>query len=217
MSEHSTSQMHGKSFENMIKAANGIFTLAVADRKRSPNNMFDIDAGDDRVHQLPTSIKSTNDDTLSLADARRFWESFDFMPYRMLVGSYKQEEQIKIFNTIHEIILSDCYKSDLLGEITAEEISDFHDGIKSFGFGKHKEARAWAQERKRELQPKCGLVTLNPKIDSKKQRRLQCSVQLPNLIEILDDCDQKLHKKGFGKLLLPIRIVSGTRKFGREP
>ena len=44
MPDFSDNQMHGKSFENMIKAANGIFNYAVADRKRTSTDIFDIRA-----------------------------------------------------------------------------------------------------------------------------------------------------------------------------
>jgi len=36
--------MHGKSFENLIKAANGIFKHAAADRERASTDIFDIRA-----------------------------------------------------------------------------------------------------------------------------------------------------------------------------
>ena len=89
MPKHSDNQMHGKSFENLIKAANGIFTYAAADRKRSPNDRFDIQAEDDCSRQFPTSIKSTQNSVVGLSDARLFWQSFNFVPYRILVGRYQ--------------------------------------------------------------------------------------------------------------------------------
>jgi len=206
--------MHGKSFENMIKAANGIFSWAAADRKRSPNDRFDISADDDRKFGLPTSVKSTQNNTVSLSDARLFWQSFDFVPYRILVGLYKQEGAIKVFRVIHEIILRDKYRTDLLGSIPASEINKFHDGLRGFGAGQDEQSRArvWAQERKQELMPNIGKVTLNPKIDSKNQRRLQCSIHLSNLTEILDAEDHTLHTESFGTLTLPLQISSGMRK-----
>lgn len=66
MPEQSTNQMHGKSFENMIKAANGIFTLAAADRPRSPNQMFDIDDDDDHAFGFATAVKTTKTGTIGL-------------------------------------------------------------------------------------------------------------------------------------------------------
>lgn len=206
--------MHGKSFENMIKAANGVFTLAAADRPRSPNQMFDIDANDDHAFGFPTSIKTTKAGTIGLSDARQFWHSFNLVPYRILIGRYWQDRNIKVFDAIHEIILQPYYRADLLGEISEAEINDFHEGLKAFGPGREQQrlASAWAQEQKRALQHKVGFVALNPKIDSKNQRRLQCSVTLTNLASILRSDDQMLHREVFGKLPLPLRIVSGQRK-----
>ena len=137
------------------------------------------------------------------------------MPYRILVGRYSQEGKIKVFDSILEAILQPCYRDDLLGEISPEEINDFHEGLKKFGPGREnqKSASAWAQNRKRELHHKIGLVTLNPKIDSKKQRRLQCSIQVGNLVSILRSDDFFTHKEVFGNLALPLRIVSSERQF----
>ncbi len=216
MTKHSDNQMHGKSFENMIKAANGIFTYAAADRKRSPHDRFDISADDDRERGFPTSIKSTGNNIVSLSDARQFWQLFEFVPYRILVGTYRQDAQTKVFNRIHEIIMRERYRSVVLGDISESEIRAFHDQIKSFGPGHEEQARAsaWAKKHKRKLQSMGGLITLNPKIDSKTQRRLQCSISLGKLIEILEDDDYDLHSKRFGALPLPLQIVSGTRKLG---
>lgn len=214
MPNQSNNQRHGKVFENLIKAANGIFTLAAADRQRAPNERFDIAADDDIKFGLPTSIKSTGGNTIALSDARLFWQSFDFSPYRLLVGTYRQEGRIKVFETIHEMILRDKYRTDLLGGISESKINEFHDTLQSFPAGPEGQSRAsmWAQERKQALKPDVGLVTLNPKIDSKNQRRLQCSIRLTELIETLDDDDHTLHTEDFGSLILPIRISSGKRR-----
>ena len=219
MPKHSDNQMHGKSFENLIKAANGIFNYAAADRKRSPNDRFDIQAEDDRSRQFPTSIKSTQNSVVGLSDARLFWQSFNFVPYRILVGRYKQDGGIKVFEEIHEIILRDRYRVQLLGNVSEEEINEFHDGLRAFQAGRDEQSRAseWAQRHKRELMPHIGLVTLNPKIDSKNQRRLQCSISLGKLIEILKTDDYMLHEESFGNLPLPLRIASGRRRLRREP
>ena len=91
MHDHSHNQMHGKSFENIIKATNCIVTSAATDRERSSNSKLDIDGSDDRAHGLPTSIKSSKTNMVGLSDARQFWQSFDLAPYRMLVGRYRQE------------------------------------------------------------------------------------------------------------------------------
>lgn len=119
-----------------------------------------------------------------------------------------------MFSEIYEIILQPYYRADLLGDISEAEVEAFHEGLKAFGPGQHVEARIWARERKQSLEHKTGFVALNPKIDSKNQRRLQCSITLENLSSFLRSNDQMRHRKVFGKLPLPLRIVSGTRKLG---
>ncbi len=219
MPEYSDNQMHGESFENMIKAANGIFSWAAADRRRSSNDRFDIDAKDDRAFGFPTSIKSTRSNIVALSDARLFWQSFDVAPYRMLVGKYRQRGNVKLFDAIHEIILRHEYRAALLGGVSELEIEEFHDVLKSFGVGEEEgyRARAWAKDRKKELGPNIGLVTLNPKIDSGNQRRLQCSIRLSKLIEILDAGDYTIYRERFGTLTLPLQIASGARKARVRP
>lgn len=204
-------QMHGKTFENTVKGANGIFTNAASDRQRGPNDRFDVSAEDDIAHGIPTSIKSSRRLSIALSDARRFWESFNYAPYRMLIGLYRQEGAIKVFNEIHEVIVLPKHGNLLLGSISLAQIYNFHDGLREFEKGQHEEARAWANNYKISLEPKRGLVVLNPKIDSGNQRRLQCSVDLRRLIEIAPD-DYQLHEESFGRLAFPFKIVSRPRR-----
>ncbi len=208
-----SSQMHGKSFENHLKAANnGIFSYAAADRKRSPNDLFDISAEEDLDRGIPTSIKSTGSDSIPLSDARRFWGTFDLAPYRMLVGRYLQEKDIKKFNIIHGFVIRSKYRHELLGDVDLAEIVDFHEGLRKFEKGRHAEAREWHTRRNNELKERLGLVRLNPKVDSKTQRRLQCSVSLSALIDIVDRDDYTVHTKSFGTIVLPLKIISSPRK-----
>ncbi len=216
MPEHSENQMHGKSFENMIKAANGIFTFAAADRKRPPDSIFDIGAEDDRKLGVPTSIKTTGNNTVALADARMFWRSFGFAPYRIIIGTYSQAGGRKVFSEIHELILREKYRDVMLGSISEDMVKRFHDGLKKFGVGSHEQAREWAREQKHQLESDFGLVTLNPKIDSKNQRRLQCSIPLAALIRAVDAGDYELHSDRFGNLPLPAQIISGARKLKKK-
>ena len=208
-----SSQMHGKAFENMIKSANGIFTHAAADRERSPNQMFDIDAGDDLMRGIPTSIKSTGTTTIALSDARKFWESFTLSPFRMVVGKYKQEEGIKQFYEVHEFVVLPEHSQAFLGDVSLEQIKDFHNAfsLEKFPLGKHSDARALAQAIKSGLKDKLGIVSLNPKIDSKKQRRLQCSVRLADAIAVMEG-NHTIYEDNFGMVKLPVGIVSSARQ-----
>ena len=64
------------------------------------------------------------------------------------------------------------------------------------------------------LKPQYGCVVLNPKIDSKGQRRVQCSVPLAALI---DACEANVnywcHEDRIGDVALPIIYYSSRRQF----
>lgn len=217
MIERANSQMHGKSFENQIKSSNGIFTYAAADRSRSATQMFDIDGDLDQKYGYPTSVKTMKSNLIYLSDARRFWNSLRKVPYRILIGKYSQKDELKEFESIHEIILREYSISDLLGDISESEINNFHERLKTFGPGPSnaKQARNWAHEHKNNLHKKRGIVKLNPKIDTRNQRRLQCSVSLEDLISIIVPKDYLLHKDKFGTTPLPIKVYSGERRFSK--
>ena len=206
----SENQGHGNDFEARIKLSGGIFSPAAATRV-VPS--FDIAGEDDTEHGYPTSIKSTGSATIGLADARRFWISCDYAPYRMIVGQYDQKETIKEFVKIHEFIIQEDHRRVFCGSVNYDEIRSFHEDISVSNFpeGQHEEARKRAQELKSSLEDRLGLVMLNRKIDSKRQRRLQCSVNLPEMIDELKE-SYVLHTGSFGSLILPFPIPSGKRQ-----
>ena len=84
-------------------------------------------------------------------------------------------------------------------------------GLREEFFPSHLDARAWATKVLRKLEPRLGCITLNRKIDSKSQRRLQCTAKLEALWA-LAGCP-KPHTKVFRGLELPIQIDSSSREF----
>jgi len=205
-------QLHGKKFEDLIKAC-GLFSGS-ADGGRTVIAKFDIEARFDKNLGLPTSIKSTGSDTVGLSDARRFWGMDD--DFRMIVGRYEQHGTIKTFSVVHEILLSNDDLRELRGNISYKEVTDFHDGmsLNRFPAGHHDEARLWAQQQKKILESQHSSVILNPKIDSKSQRRLQCSIALPTLINISASQGRYTsHSEWIGDLKLPVQLNSSALEF----
>lgn len=209
-------QMHGKSFENIIKAC-GLFSHAASDRKRGPGGPFDISAGDDLNFGYPTSIKSTKGNAAALSDARAFWQSFDEAPYRVLVCKYGQTGDVKACREIHEFIFQKEHRAVFFGEVTYDEVAGFHEsiGLTHFPKGRHMEARKAARNIKSGLMERLGILILNQKIDSGTQRRLQCSVKIKSLMERFGkpDVGYRLHTESIGDVLLPLRIRSTPREF----
>ncbi|NJM50485.1 MAG: hypothetical protein HC843_06010 [Sphingomonadales bacterium] len=208
----SVNQLHGKRFEDFIKGC-GLFPGA-SDQSRSVTAGFDIEAKFDRSKGLATSIKASGNDTIGLSDARRFFSVIQ--PYRMIVGRYRQSGGQKVFAEVHECILSQEAIVTLHGAMTLEIVTDFHEGLllNNFPQDQHLAARAWAQDRKAALAQVETKIILNPKIDSKSQRRLQCSVHLGDLIEVSKAFDSyHLHDQSIGDFGLPIIQNSARRIF----
>jgi RNAse (barnase) inhibitor barstar len=175
----SKSQSHGKMYENYIKSA---FTGA-SDYSRPQDSLWDIEEKFDNIDHLPTSIKVTSSGIVDLADARRFW--LIDQSYRLLVAEHNQKnKEIKQFINLHEFLILYEEHCKLLGNISYKDIEDFHNNLLIYKFGKHNEARLFSKNRKILFKEQLmqSTVQLNPKIDSKTQRRLQCSISLDKLI-----------------------------------
>jgi hypothetical protein len=202
-------QLHGKTIEDMIKST----FQGSSDCSRSTSSRFDIEAIFDKELHLNTSIKASKKDNIELADARRFFENKD--EFRLLICRYQQKGKMKIFTEIHEVLIDKHILDYLKGEMPYESIVDFHEKLKSFPAGKHAEARIFAKEHKQVLQNTYSSnIILNPKIDSKSQRRLQCSMNINHLYSAFPD-SYTIHKENYKVLGLPISIFSEARKFNK--
>lgn len=207
----SNNQMHGKSFEDFIKST----FRGSSDNGRTPTSIFDIEADFDKELHLDTSIKTTkkslrNNEVFPLSDARRIF-SLD-NDFRMLIGLYEQKSEKKFFGCILEYIIKIENIKKLKGEISLEQIADFHNSLKAYPIGEHEAARRFHRIKNKELKDKT-LITLNPKVDTKNQRRLQCSLKRQVLESILPSNQIIIHNEEFRDLQLPIVLKSSARTF----
>ena len=211
----STNQLHGRRFEDMIKSC-GLF-LGACDRSRSALSRFDIEADFDPVDRLPTSVKTTHANSIGLGDARSMWEILSSHRFRMIVGRYHQFTSRKVFGEIIEVVIDPSMAPDLLGSITPEEVSALHFGIglDAFTEGDHASARLFARREVARLNQRGGIITLNPKIDSFRQRRLQCSLDTRDLMKLIQASggSVKIHDMHYGDLFLPFALRSDARVF----
>jgi hypothetical protein len=103
-----------------------------------------------------------------------FWQNSGRHKKIVAIGAVKiaAEEWQNLFVTEAEAE-TDSYE-EFLESRTIEKIRELHHGIKREFEPRHTEARKFAKRIKKDL-PKLQM-TINPKIDSKKQRRVQCSL-----------------------------------------
>jgi hypothetical protein len=211
--DRSNNQLHGLTLEDFVRKS-GKFPGAEK-QLCSPTAKVDIPAGFDPQNGLPTSIKATKRSVIDLGDARRIWQQIQAEPLRFLIGRYAQFTNKKTFGEILEIHTSPCMAQDLLGDISLKDVEYFHRGIglSNFPKGEHARARRWAKEHKSLLENRIGAIHLHPKIDSKSQRRLQCSIDIKRLEAIVLKHKQyiRIHDACFGNIELPFSIQSTPR------
>ena len=203
----STSQVHGDEFADFMRAG---FRRS-ADRYRSnTQSVIDIESEFDKIRFLPTSIKVSGNGGLALADARRFWSHKN--DYRILLGKWTQMGNDKRFGSLIEFIVTGDEHKQLLGDVTLEEVSWYHDALTEFEEGVRNAnlARQFVEEVKPFFSGR-SIVTLNAKIDDKKQRRLQCSITEKRLRANINEWEEfKNYYKG---IKLGFEFYSTPREF----
>lgn len=168
-------QNHGVLIENMVRGTFGFQPEHIDD-------IYDIPAEYNSENGYPISIKTTCTDVVYLADARRWWRNTH--PLQMVVGRYVSVGAVnKVLFEVNTYVIPTSGLNSLRGNIPYEAVELFHNDIHTFSVGEHAAARIFAKRRNMMLERVYGksAVRLNPKIDSKNQRRLQCSLSIEAL------------------------------------
>ena len=191
------SQNHGFIFERHIVAEVdrrlGPATEVARSLPNEPTSRFDLPAWRDPTGEgIPTSLKvakrgKSGRIKVDLADARRTVALGDLTCLRMLVGVYEQKGANKVIDEVREYIIPGELWAEAAGEVPLAMINRFHNDLKK---GTYLEARALASEWKRKVaQHYPGIIRWAAKIDSKNQRRLQCSIYLDDLEALMEGCE----------------------------
>ena len=128
------------------------------------------------------SIKTTNGNRIDCGDIlRRRQEE----KYNLVVAVWEQVGMTKIFHTEYTFYISPSDTQKLWGNMTYERLKEYDDYIKSIPAGKQaqQETKIRREALKTYTEDKNALFTINPKVDSKKQRRVQCSLKIKQLIK----------------------------------
>jgi hypothetical protein len=201
----SNSQKHGAEFEDFVKLG----FPGSANFPRSPTAPYDIESLFDPAGGLNTSVKSAKGKCVGLGDATRNFERNE--DYRLVVGSFTQVGNHKHFHTVREFLITKAEWKTLKGGMATRDVAALHETIKAIPAGQHERGRRKAHAGKRALQdshPNASL-RLNPKIDSKSQRRLQASISIDDLMRGV--ARSRVHTKHFRGMSLPFVVKSSPR------
>ena len=149
------------------------------------------------------SIKTTNGNKIDCGDVLRRRQETD---YNLVVGCYSQVGENKVFHTEYTFYIKPEHEQKLWGRMNYNLLAEYVNYIKNIPAGKEAQ-----QETKTErtvlqtcIEDKNALIQINPKVDSKKQRRVQCSVKMSDLIKARIPYTQKVIRE---------TVHSPSRKF----
>ena len=128
------------------------------------------------------SIKTTNGNKIDCGDVLRRRQETD---YNLVVGCYSQVGDNKVFHTEYTFYIKPEHEQKLWGRMNYNLLAEYVNYIKNIPAGKkaQQETKAERTLLKNCVSDKNALVKIHPKVDSKKQRRVQCSVKIKELIK----------------------------------
>lgn len=180
------SQYHGNAFEDTII----YFTTGVNKTEYSKfipyTASMDIQQG--TLSDSNVSVKTSKDGKYVCgADALNFYKHTSVSEFKLVVGVYHQTGNTKRYGSIYEFDFSPDIHPIVWGGLSETDLLSYKNYITSIPAGRDAQKehnKIWKEKRKalmKTLSVK-PIIQLNPKIDSKNQRRLQCSMTLNNMV-----------------------------------
>ena len=128
------------------------------------------------------SIKTSKGNTVDCGDILRRRQETD---YNLVVGCYSQVGDNKVFYSEYTFYIRPEHESILWGRMNYNQLAEYVDYIKNIPAGREaqQETKTERTVLKNCIEDKNALIQINPKVDSKKQRRVQCSVKMSDLIK----------------------------------
>jgi hypothetical protein len=187
------SQAHGFLIEDIMMGEilhqakiNGVLPIT-----RSHTERFDAPGYQDPYGRgAPTSVKTSKrkkngDAIICLADAQRITDMSNEPEMRLMVVIYDQVKDKKVFSEVREYLLRADEWRRLTGDTPKDVLKDFSKAIKlSDPVKARKVAKEWKAHLAAEFP---AILRWNPKIDSKNQRRVQCSVLASEVENVIKD------------------------------
>jgi hypothetical protein len=175
------SQSHGLFWDSEIR--DKVFGLGqcINDTKK-----YDIEAEENKFDNLENvSIKTSSNNNIDCSDILRFFSGDFSKKYTIILIRYEQKSDTKCIKEIIEIAYTSWLRDHLFGTINKEVLQQYVDFVKAIPSGPvAEEIKKEYKLQKNVLQKDYNMyINISPKVDSKSQRRVQCSI--PKVNELL--------------------------------
>ena len=137
------------------------------------------------------SIKTTNGNKIDCGDVLRRRQETDYI---LVVGVYSQVGENKVFHTEYTFYIKPEHEQKLWGRMNYNQLAEYVDYIKNIPAGKEaqQETKTERTVLKNCVEDKKALFKIHPKVDSKKQRRVQCSLNIKELLKADIPCYKRV-------------------------
>ena len=175
-------QAHGNYYEDLkTKQITGLSKDEYDALKESGyTSGMDIEKG--LLSAYDYSIKTSKGNKVDCGDILRRRQETD---YNLVVGCYSQVGDNKVFYSEYTFYIRPEHEQKLWGRMNYNQLAEYVDYIKNIPAGKEaqQETKTERTVLKNCIEDKNALMKIHPKVDSKKQRRVQCSVKMSDLIK----------------------------------
>ena len=175
-------QAHGNYYEDL--KTRQITGLSKADYDALKENGYTsgMDIMKGLMSPYDYSIKTSKGNTVDCGDILRRRQETD---YNLVVGCYSQVGDNKVFYSEYTFYIRPEHESILWGRMNYNQLAEYVDYIKNIPAGREaqQETKTERTVLKNCISDKNALVKIHPKVDSKKQRRVQCSVKINELMK----------------------------------
>lgn len=182
INDFTQSQAHGLFWDNEIREK--VFELPSC---KNDTTKYDICCSDNKYDSNENvSIKTTKSSNIDCGDILRFYNGDFTNKYTIILIKYSQNGNKKIIDEIVEIDYNEELRNYLFGSITEEILTNYVKSIKSIPKGPVSvDIKNTYKLLKNQLQSMYNMnINISPKVDSKSQRRVQCSItRFDNLLK----------------------------------
>lgn len=183
INDFTQSQSHGLFWDNEIREK--VFGLPSC---KNDTKKYDICCFENKYDlEENISIKTSSNNNIDCGDILRFYNGDFTNKYTIILVRYRQIDFQKKITKIIELNYNEELRNYLFGSISEEILTNYVKAIKSIPKGNVcKEIKNTYKSLKIELQKKYNMnINISPKVDSKSQRRVQCSIKnVDELFEI---------------------------------
>lgn len=204
INEYTQSQAHGLFWDSEIREK--VFGL---DKCINDTTKYDICCEQNKFDcNENISIKVSGNNNIDCGDILRFYDIDTEKKTTIILIRYKQINTIKEITEILEIDYNENLRKILFGTIPRKVLEGYVNYIKSIEPGEvSKEIKKKYKDCKIKMQTEFDMnINISPKVDSKRQRRVQCSI--PKINELFTAHPQFIISRNNESLVRGIKIIN---------